>query len=572
MILQELFEASTFRKRSTSEMTYGFEFEVMLDTEQIDVSYEDMKQEVRDKNEFNDWWMLSQFMDNIVEKDDSPVNRYASKKEVAEYYKNTSNSEIVNYIYNNTKNYEERAILLIYFDRVAKKALSIDEFLDYYKSNKDLEKILKKDPNSDEKNKKIINDMFKKYPYVSEILDDEINYNYVLDENDKVVPLRQLDYDELDEFFENSEEILKRIEDKYEEFIESKASNRYRDIKTDFFFLKEQVELVLEANNINIKNLEIKNDDSLGMKGIEIITKVIHGIDEAISQFNKIINVIKDEPLFYTDEDTGLHINIGTWKDSSELDVLKFLIFSNETQILKRMERTINRFSRPIKFDIINNLKDSQFDNNNYKEIIKQINKSLINDAHHFKFVDLTKLVHDGYVEIRGFGNENYENKSEYIIKIINYISRVLQIASKPEEAKQQYIKKLYKLINDESDLSGEHKKQQTSIFGLDKSEIEYLSKNFKIDLSKIKNPSDIKIYLTRPLYDYVSLKISDWEIENEIKENQLNLFSPKDLRILYKLFKNIDKISKDIFIKKISKNLEKTNDEKAKNFFQKLS
>ena len=540
MILQELFEASTFRKRSTSQMTYGFEFEVMINDDSDDY-FDDVFEKLEEKYPFDEF-----IRENIIYfdfSDSTPRYGFVTKEDIAEYnsQKNPQEAKLVKEILNlSDKNYQ---LYLLKYLRNVRNNIKIDNVSDFdnYLNNEysiDFNDF-KKSNNLDEK---ILENM-NYFLYVPDYINEKEINSYFYDKNNNIINKKNIDISKIKEIFEDSDDILNEFEEDYRSYI---SDMTYKELNKNNINLKNMKKL-LEKNNI--RNVKVDLDETLGEHGVEIITGKIFGIDEAISQYNKITKFIQSEENLYTNRDTGLHINIGTWEDIYKIDLVKLLVFSNETQILKSMERKDNFFTKSLVQNLVYNLQKEK-NLKNYNKIIREMNTYLLETSMHTSFMDFNKLKHSGYIEIRGFGNRNYEYKSEYIIKMIQYLSRVMEIASDPYEAKQQYIKKLYKIFDIETNLSGEKEISNNSLLSNDEINkiLKFFPKINKNDYKKgLLNNNKEKI-----LYDFIP-NLTDYD--KELKNT--------DIRILYKLLINMD-ITKEYY----EDNL-KGESEKIDNLFQ---
>ena len=560
MISQELIEASTFRKRSTSEMTYGFEFEVIVDKDDEEqVSQEDVYARIRNEYPFEDF-VISKSK-NFNFKNHKPKYGFASKEDIADFFtkKQPIRQKLVKEILNlNDKKYQLYYLMLLK-DFIKKSRLKIDNISDFDNELKNEfdENLLSRnyklasEMDEDDVNNYINSLLNASFRYFSESINDKTTYNFIYNKDKNIIFLKKgITIDDIEELFENSFDILEDLEEDYNEFIVELAYDEEMNNgdNYDISYFKE----LLSRNDIN--NVEIEYDTSLGSDGIEIVTDKIYGIDEAINIFNKITKFIQNEDKLITNEKTGLHVNIGTWDDISQLDLTKLLVFSNETQILKNMRRQENKYTTSLvkgMLAYLENQNTKSFDN--YNKIIKNMNKEILASANHTSFMDFNKLLNDGYIEIRGFGNRNYEYKKDYIIKMIRYLSRVMEIASDPEEAKQQYIKKLYKVFDFSSDLSGEKEQKVTnSVITNDEIDkiIRFFPKNKKKSYKeKFKN---IEKNHNIILQEFIPSLI---EYDKE--------FSNNDLKILYKLLKNMN-ITKQYYEIKL-----KGKSKKIDNLFQ---
>ena len=552
MILQELFEASTFRKRSTSEMTFGFEFEVIVDD--IEEDYDDIFERLMEEYPLEEY--VNENINDFNFEHYEPKYGFASKEDIAEYnsQKNPEEKKLVKEILN----LKDDIYKIYYFEILSKinDKLKIDNISDFdtylnkkYSSSTSEEsfKFIKKNMKNKDTNKVIQNFISKIFLYFSDFISNSKTFNYIYDEDNNILNLRNIDLSQIEELFEDSDSIIDEIEQDYYDEISIKASKKVDDSQD----IEKHVENLLEKSDIT--NVKVINDESLGDDGVEIVTDKINGIDEAISQFNKITSLIQNEDELYTNERTGLHVNIGTWKDISQLDLTKLLVFSNETQILTNMDRQDNEYTKSLVETLTDFLQD-QKNLQNYYKIIKDMNEKLLDNANHTSFMDFEKLKYDGYIEIRGFGNEDYEYKSDYIIKMIRYLSRIMEIASDPEEAKQQYIKKLYKIFNFDTYLSGEKQEKKPESI-LTPTEIKYITRFFSNSDERNLIASSLKS--NNPYVVFNSFIIFLVDYDEELTNN--------DLRILDKLFRNV------VVPKKYYENNIKGKSEKIDNLIQKF-
>lgn len=185
----------------------------------------------------------------------------------------------------------------------------------------------------------------------------------------------------------------------------------------------------------------------------EIVTGVMD-IDEGIRSIQQVFELIESNEYLYTDSSTGLHINIGTWKGNEwkSVDWLKFLIVYRADQTLIEFERQFNGFAKDRLPDIIQDLESNSLEA--FYDNIDTVNKTVMNlsppknSAVNFK--KLTK--EDGSIEIRAPGGTNYHKKLQQVITQIRRAIRALEIASDPNSYKNQYIKKLHKMLSQQKD------------------------------------------------------------------------------------------------------------------------
>lgn len=198
-------------------------------------------------------------------------------------------------------------------------------------------------------------------------------------------------------------------------------------------------------NNFGPTKWNIVPDETAGVDA-EVVTSVM-GIEEGLSFLEKMLNIIRKEPILSTNTATGLHVNIGTW-DHSEVDTvdwLKFLMVFHPNFALEQFERISNTFTEDRTAAIMAGFEGQ--DLNPLHASLPEINKIVKLASTKYSAVNLSKLT-QGYIEVRAMGNAGYEEKQKMIVNQIQRIIRALEIASDPSLYKREYIKKLYSVMN----------------------------------------------------------------------------------------------------------------------------
>ena len=183
-----------------------------------------------------------------------------------------------------------------------------------------------------------------------------------------------------------------------------------------------------------------------GTSGVDAeIRSPVLPLHRGLNDMNRVFDIIRDTDM-YTNEATGLHINIGTWSESEyqTVDWLKFLTILNPGRILQQFSRSNNQYALDRVPALINSLKYDDF--KYYSEMVKNINNTVINTSVKMSSVNLSKLPSYGYIELRAPGNTGYEHRGDEITALVRKIVRCLELASDPSAYKNQYLKKLYTL------------------------------------------------------------------------------------------------------------------------------
>ena len=195
----------------------------------------------------------------------------------------------------------------------------------------------------------------------------------------------------------------------------------------------------------------IETDSSIITKtrdhmGLEFISPA-QPIAQALDSLNKIYKWAKDNEC-YTNSSTGLHMNISIPDFSLDnLDFIKLAIFSGDKYVLEQFSRIGNSYCNSAT-DII----QQNITTNNAKQALEKMKSSLNTAASkliHYGYTDKYTSINTkrGYVEFRGPGGD-YLNKSPEQLTLTSLrLAMALKIACDENAHKQEYTKKLYKLI-----------------------------------------------------------------------------------------------------------------------------
>lgn len=195
----------------------------------------------------------------------------------------------------------------------------------------------------------------------------------------------------------------------------------------------------------------IEPDESITPEGMELVSPVYQDVNTGISEMQKVLEIARiwdDDPSIFTNSSTGFHVNIGTWNedDWDKVDLLKFLMFIGD--------RSLKDFDRQANFYTVSNIKQVQNllfyqRYQDYQAAIADINRFIRTRREKYSLVNLNHLSKSGYIEIRAMGNAGYENNGDLIEQHIRIFLRALDIASDPTAYRNEYLKKLTKLFNE---------------------------------------------------------------------------------------------------------------------------
>lgn len=184
--------------------------------------------------------------------------------------------------------------------------------------------------------------------------------------------------------------------------------------------------------------------------GVELVTPVFYNTRDALESLGKLLSVI--EKIGYTNESTGLHVNI-SFTTPATIQPLKLVLFMGENYIAKTFGREITHFAQQHLKTILNSLiRDKQLkqelENARASGDVKRMESLLtqvIEGKHrtvHFK---------DDYLEFRVLGGTDYHKRYNEIKSSILRFLYAMYIATNEEVERKTYLKKLVKVISQSS-------------------------------------------------------------------------------------------------------------------------
>ena len=155
----------------------------------------------------------------------------------------------------------------------------------------------------------------------------------------------------------------------------------------------------------------------------------------------------------YTNKSTGLHMNISVPDMSTEtLDYVKLALFMGDEYILKQFGRQYNSYCKSAMSKIKDRIRPEDV-----PAVLGQVKQNLNSLA--------SKIIHSGitekytsintrgqYVEFRGPGGDYLDRDPLDLVNTALRLAMSLRIATNPEAYKQEYAKKLYKLVEQSPD------------------------------------------------------------------------------------------------------------------------
>ena len=219
-------------------------------------------------------------------------------------------------------------------------------------------------------------------------------------------------------------------------------SNRYHGGKRD------TTSYVVEPDG----SLDEKNDDSDG--GLEFISPPLPIVD-MLTDLKKVRIWAKDTGC-YTNSSTGLHINVSVDGVTPEsLDYTKLALLLGDKYVLDQFERTGNTYCKSAVDKIKANI--NNFSPDQVVTIMDQMRTGLANlasravhsgDTH--KYTSINNK--NGYIEFRSPGGDWLDEPFEKLENTLLRMVVALDAACSPDKYRQEYLKKLYQMLNPKSE------------------------------------------------------------------------------------------------------------------------
>lgn len=196
--------------------------------------------------------------------------------------------------------------------------------------------------------------------------------------------------------------------------------------------------------------------DNPGDEGLEFVSPPMP-IDEMISDLNK-VKAWADKTGCYTNESTGLHINISVPNYSLEkLDYVKLALLMGDEYILELFGRSGNNYAK----SAISKIKTMLQKNPNVapqvmdkmREHMEDIATKAIHSGTTDKYTSINTK--SGYIEFRSPGGDWLDANFSKIENTLLRFTVALSAAIDPAAYRQEYLKKLYKLLEGSQEKGG---------------------------------------------------------------------------------------------------------------------
>lgn len=196
--------------------------------------------------------------------------------------------------------------------------------------------------------------------------------------------------------------------------------------------------------------------DNPGDEGLEFVSPPMP-IDEMISDLNK-VKAWAGTQGCYTNESTGLHINISVPNYSLEkLDYVKLALLMGDEYVLDLFGRSGNTYAKSAISKIKNMLQKNPNVAPQVMDKMRDHMEDIATKAIHSGTTDKYTSINtkSGYIEFRSPGGDWLDENFDKIENTLLRFTVALSAAIDPEAYRQEYLKKLYKLLEGSQEKGG---------------------------------------------------------------------------------------------------------------------
>ena len=186
-------------------------------------------------------------------------------------------------------------------------------------------------------------------------------------------------------------------------------------------------------------------------QGLEFVSPPLP-IEELLSDLNK-VKAWADRTGCYTNDSTGLHINVsvpGWTGGTDQLDYVKLALLLGDEHVLDSFGRAGNTYAKSamgkIRSIVKQNPNSAQELMDKMKSGMDQLASKVIHSRSTEKYTSIN--VKNGYIEFRSPGGDWLNDNFAEIDNTLRRFTVALSAAVDPEMYRQEYLKKLYKLLD----------------------------------------------------------------------------------------------------------------------------
>jgi hypothetical protein len=205
----------------------------------------------------------------------------------------------------------------------------------------------------------------------------------------------------------------------------------------------------------------LQGDD--GESGLEFVSPVLT-VSEMLEDIDKVAKWARRVGA-YTNDSTGLHMNVSV-PDQANLDYVKLAMFLGDNYILEQFGRAGNTYCK----SALNKIKQQAKQNpdrveemmRQFQNGLNQLASKMIHTGSTEKFVSINNR--NGWIEFRSPGGDWLGSDLGPVKNTLLRAVVALDVATKPEEYKQEYYKKLVKTLQNPVEFAGARGERQQRV------------------------------------------------------------------------------------------------------------
>lgn len=183
--------------------------------------------------------------------------------------------------------------------------------------------------------------------------------------------------------------------------------------------------------------------------GLEFVSPTLP-VDQLLGDLQK-VKQWADQNGAYTNHSTGLHINVSLPnRDWNNLDYVKLILLSGDDYVAERFGRYGNHYCNSVREQLSARVERQPEKAQRLLELMKDhLNQTAYKMLHSGETEHDDGInVKDGYIEFRSAGDDWLGDKFNLIVETLNRYVVALDIAMDPDRARDEYQRKLYKLLS----------------------------------------------------------------------------------------------------------------------------
>lgn len=151
----------------------------------------------------------------------------------------------------------------------------------------------------------------------------------------------------------------------------------------------------------------------------------------------------------YSNSSTGFHMGVSLPYAGGNVDFVKLALFLGDEYVLKEFGRSANHFTEAAMKKIRASISRGNAKVGDAMELMRgnliELASRSVSKGNFGKYTSINP--HDGYIEFRSAGGENYIDDIERLENIMMRYAQAMHVASRADLERKEYAKKLYKLI-----------------------------------------------------------------------------------------------------------------------------